>query len=158
MPNAVRVRVRAAAALAAYLASTSAVLACKDRLYPGSFPVDELAGYDSVYVVRVLSVSPSEPVSEGSSAPPFSFEARVLQTLKGSKAPGNTIRGATSSRDEPAARCPIQLEAGRAYLLMLTGSDDPFVLPRYGSLYVSSDDEHFQHYVENIKSYYSLTR
>jgi hypothetical protein len=130
-------------------------LACKDRLLRDTFPVDELTNYANVYVVRVQEVLPSRPLAESRYAPPFTFEARILKSLKGSKKPGETIRGETRSDEEAAARCPILLTAGRDYLLMLSGQDSPFILPRYGTPYVSSDDEHFQKYVAQIARFYA---
>jgi hypothetical protein len=43
------------AALAIYCAP-SAALACKDRLYPARFQVEELANYDNVCVVHVVGI------------------------------------------------------------------------------------------------------
>ena len=41
------------------------------------------------------------------------------------------------------------------YLLLLDGKGNPFILPRYGSLYVQTDDEHFNSYVADIERFYS---
>jgi hypothetical protein len=134
---------------------TEAAVACKSRLYPETFPVEELADYANVYVVHVQKVVLSRPQEESWYAPPFTFEAKILKTLNGSKKPGALISGETSSGVEPAARCPIFLEAGGDFLLMMNGQKSPFVLPRYGSLYLSSDDEHFRGYVADIGRYYA---
>jgi hypothetical protein len=93
--------------------------------------------------------------SESWYAPPFTFEATVLRSLKGPKAPGALISGRTTSGEEPAARCPISLVAGRQYLLMLNRQDSPFLLPRYGSPYVSADDQYFERYVRQIADFYA---
>jgi hypothetical protein len=131
-------------------------VACKDRLPTDNFPVDELANYTNVYVVHVQRVVPSRPLAESWYAPPFTFEARILKSLKGPKKPGEIVKGETSSGEEPAARCPIFLTAGRDYLLMLNGQDSAFILPRYGSPYLSSDDEHFRKYVAEIAHFYGI--
>ena len=42
------------------------------------------------------------------------------------------------------------------YLLLLDGKGNhPFILPRYGSLYVQSDVKHFNSYVADIERFYS---
>ncbi len=87
--------------------------------------------------------------------PPFTFEGKILKSFKGTKKPGAAIWGRTSAGEEPRARCPIHLIAGQDYLLMLNGQDSPFLLPRYGSPYLSSGDEHFRKYVAQIGQFYS---
>lgn len=124
-------------------------VACKDRAYPSSFPLEELATYEHVYVVRVEKVDLARPLEIGRYAPAFTFEGRIVQSLKGPKQVGDAIR-ATTSADEPAARCPILLVAEETYLLMLNGSTSPYVLPRYGSLFVASGDKLFNSYVRTI--------
>jgi hypothetical protein len=90
--------------------------------------------------------------------PPFSFEGKILKVLKGSKKPGSSIQGSTSTGDEAKARCPIKLMKDHDYLLLLDGKGNPFILPRYGSLYVQSDVEHFNSYVADIERFYSSGR
>jgi hypothetical protein len=53
----------ALAVLAVYCAPSSA-WACKDRLYPDHFPVEELADYDNVYVVHVVAITSELPLSK----------------------------------------------------------------------------------------------
>lgn len=112
--------------------------ACKDRAYPESFPVEELDQYEHVYVIHVEAVTFSQPREATWYAPPFNFEGRVVMSLKGPRMPGETIQGITTSNEEAHARCPIFLEEGNTYLLMLNGGEVPYALPRYGSLYVWS--------------------
>jgi hypothetical protein len=124
--------------------------ACKDRMYPATFPAEELNGYKHVYVVQVDRLTYAS-LSEGSPyAKPFSFEGKVIRAIKGSKKPGDVIRGATTSGEEAHARCPIYLEPGKTYLLMLNGGGWAYSLPRYGSLYVSSDMPVFKNYLADL--------
>jgi hypothetical protein len=132
---------------------SNVAIACKDRVLDGFFPVDELQNYASVYVVRVEKVVLTRPLSESWYTPPFTFEATVLRSIKGPKTPGALISGRTTSGEEPAARCPISLIAGQQYLLMLNRQDSPFLLPRYGSPYVSVDDQYFERYVRQIADF-----
>jgi hypothetical protein len=117
--------------------------------------LEELADYDNVYVVRVVAITLSKPLSESGYMPPFSFAGKILKVLKGSKTPGTSIQGSTSTGEEPKARCPVKLMKDHDYLLMLNGEGNPFILPRYGSLYVPSDDEHFNGYVADIDRFYA---
>jgi len=96
----------------------------------------------------------ADPLEQSWYAPPFTFDAKILKSLKGPKKPGTVISGETSTSDEPAARCPIWLEFERDYLLM-NGQESPFVLPRSGSLHMSSDNEHFRGYVAAISRFYA---
>jgi hypothetical protein len=139
----------AAIILAAAQFFVGAAIACKDRHYPARFPLDKLAIYEHVYVVRVEKVELARPLEDSWYGPPFTFEGQIVRSLKGSMYAGDAIR-ATTSTDEPAARCPILLRAGETYLLMLNGSTSPYVLPRFGSLFVASDNKLFESYVQTI--------
>lgn len=124
--------------------------ACKDRIYPATFPAVELQAYEHVYVIRVDQMTYATQSGEGRYAKPFSFEGTVIRVIKGTKEAGDVIRGATSTGDEAYARCPISLQTGKTYLLMLNGSGLTFTLPRYGSLYVASDRLEFESYLADL--------
>lgn len=132
--------------------------ACKDRAYPQSFPIEELIEYEHVYVIRVDAVTFSRPREATHYAPPFNFEGTIVMSLKGPRLPGDTIHGITASNQEAHARCPILLEAGETYLLMLNGSEMPYALPRYGSLYVPSTEPEFERYVSELSAWASDAR
>lgn len=134
----------------ATLLCPSIAQACKDMKYPSAFPVEELEYYAHVYVVRVTRVTDDESVPPNRYARPFSFEGEVVHSFKGASKAGEMIAGATTSGQEAHARCPIRLEAGKVYLLMLDGSQSPYALPRYGSLYVSSERPEFSRYVADL--------
>jgi hypothetical protein len=128
----------------------SIALACKDRIYPTSFPVAELKAYEHVYVIRVDQLTYAIPSGEVRYAAPFTFEGKVIQVIKGTKVAGDVMRGATATGEEAHARCPISLESGKTYLLMLNGSGLNYTLPRYGSLYVASDRPEFKTYLADL--------
>jgi hypothetical protein len=121
------------------LLKSGLTLACKDRFYPETFPLQELKEYEHVYVVRVEKINPSKPLEASWYAPPFSLEGEIIKTLKGSLKPHEIITASTSSNEEAHARCPIILQAGKIYLLMFLGNKPPYTLPRYGSLFTSSE-------------------
>lgn len=128
----------------------SIALACKDRIYPATFPAEELQAYEHVYVIRVDQMTYAAPSGVGRYAKPFSFEGKVIRAIKGTKEVGDVIRGATATGEEAHARCPISLETGKTYLLMLNGSGLTYALPRYGSLYVRSDRLEFESYLADL--------
>lgn len=134
----------------AALLCPSIARACKDRIYPAKFPVAELRGYSHVYVVRVNRLTHAEPAEQSRYAKPFSFEGTVVRTIKGGRLAGEIIHGATTLGEQAHARCPILLGAGKVYLLMLNGSGATYALPRYGSLYVSSDQPAFERYISDL--------
>jgi hypothetical protein len=129
--------------------------ACKQRLDPSTYPVEDLANFDTVYLVEITSVSPLQPLAESWYAPPFTFEAKVLRTFKGVNRTGDLIQGATGTNEEPAARCPIYLREGVTYLIVLNGTESPFTLPRYSAYVPSSDGAHFKRYLRDVEKYYS---
>ena len=51
--------------------------ACKTRAYPEHFPLEELAAYEHVYVIRVETIDWVRPLDSGRYAPPFAFEGRM---------------------------------------------------------------------------------
>ncbi|WP_154668262.1 hypothetical protein [Pseudoduganella violaceinigra] len=128
----------------------SVAQACKDRTYPETFPAAELNRFEHVYVVHVERVIQDVTSADSRYAKPFIFDGKVLRAVKGSKKPGETILGATTSDEEALARCPISLKAGKTYLLMLNGSEPNYALPRYGSLYVSEDQVEFKKYLSDL--------
>ncbi|MFB9242787.1 hypothetical protein IV454_21080 [Massilia antarctica] len=134
----------------AALLCPSTARACKDRMYPATFPVAELHGYAHAYVVRVSRLTYAVTFGQGEYSAPFSFEGTVIRTIKGPRLAGEVIRGATGSGEEAHARCPISLDEGKTYLLMLNGSGFTYALPRYGSLYVSADRPEFEGYVADL--------
>lgn len=128
----------------------SVAQACKDRKYPATFPAEELQNYEHLYVIRVDRLAHVASSEVSRYAQPFSFEGKVIRVFKGSKKAGDIVRAVTSSGEEAHARCPISLESGKMYLLMLNGSGATYTLPRYGSLYVSSDRPEFDSYLADL--------
>ncbi len=124
--------------------------ACKDRMYPAAFPVAELQRYAHVYVVQVDRLTFDMPFKISRYTEPFSFEGTIMRSIKGPKAAGEVIHGVTTTGEEAQARCPVTLAVGKTYLLMLNGGGSTYALPRYGSLYVSSDQPEFDHYVAEL--------
>lgn len=122
---------------------------CKDRKYPVRFPLEELQGYAIVAAVKIDVVEPLGPT--GRYAPPFRASGTVVKPLKGTLREGDAIEAVTQQNVEAYARCPIWLEAGSTYLLFLHGRKSPFVVPRYGSLYLADHHKRFKGYVAAIE-------
>jgi hypothetical protein len=121
-----RTALTALAVLAVYCAPSGA-LACKDRWYPDHFPLEELADYDNVYVVRVVGITLELPLSESWYMPRFSFEGKILRALKGSKKAGSSIQASTSTSKEAMARCPVKRMKDRDYLYTSDANPRPAV-------------------------------
>ncbi|MTV38457.1 hypothetical protein [Duganella radicis] len=128
----------------------SIALACKDRIYPPTFPTVELQAFEHVYVIRVDQLMYAASSEDSRYSKPFSFEGKVVRVIKGTKVAGDAIRAATTSDEEAHARCPISLESGKTYLLMLNGSGLTYRLPRYGSLYIATDRPEFGRYLADL--------
>ena len=143
----------------------AAAQACRDELYPVSFPIAELEAYKHVYVVQVDSVTFD---LKSRDSVPFIFHGKVVRTFKGPRQPGEVIIGTMSY-----ARCSIFLDAGKTYLLTLndnlSANDNlsvaelsalydwsgvvlktPYALPLYRSFSVPSDSLEFQRYVTDL--------
>ena len=142
--------VRSAVALAVLLLTAPDVMACKDRIYPEQLPEAEIKAYDHVLVITVLDIQREREVERHE--PPFSFTARVDEVFKGDAVVGAKISGATSVVEEGRARCPIAFHRDGQFLVFLNGRKQPYVLPRYGSLYVSAGSSRFRQYVEQLRS------
>lgn len=121
---------------------------CKERKYPIRFPLEELASYATVAVVRIDVLESLGPA--GRYAPPFRATGTVIKPLKGKLREGAVIEAVTQQNVEAYARCPVSLETGSTYLLFLHGNKSPFVVPRYGSLYLAADHRCFSRYVTAI--------
>lgn len=128
------------------------VTACKDRLYPNIYPNNEISGYDYIAVLKISAVKYANLNEKSRYALPFSFDAVVIKSIKGNLKKGDMLSGITSSGQSAHARCPISLNEGETYILMMNGKSMPYTTPRYGSLYVSSNDMHFNKYIKDIKS------
>lgn len=130
-------------------------MACKDRILPGFFLWTNWQR-TRTYTWSTYRKWYRAVLSQKSwYAPPFTFEARILKSLKGPKKAGAVITGRTGSGEGPAARCSIFLTAGGDYLLVLNRQDSPFILPRYGSPYVPAQDKNFTRYVDQIADFYA---
>jgi hypothetical protein len=123
-------------------------VACKDRKYPETFPVEELQAYSTVAVVKVGKVDP--PAGTAWQAPPFRASGTVVKPLKGKLRQGEAIEVITERDVEGHAVCPIRLDEGSTYLLFLRGERSPYVARRFGSLYLEERHERFKSYVEAI--------
>ncbi len=121
---------------------------CRDLKYPVRFPLEELQAYATVAVVKIDVLEPLEPAWRY--APPFRAIGTVVKPLKGQLREGAVIEAVTKQNVEAYARCPISLKAGSTYLLFLHRNKSPFVIPRYGSLYLAESHKWFNRYVTAI--------
>jgi hypothetical protein len=133
---------------AAIVARPTPSVACRERPYRESFPVEELQGYSTVAVVKVGKV---DPPAGRFWVPPFRATLNVVKPLKGKLRRGEAIEAASEPYTEDHAVCAIRLEEGSTYLLFFKGDSSPYLLPRFGSLYVEDKDKLFKRYVEAIE-------
>ena len=127
------------------------VLACKGRKFPEQFPLHEVSAHQHFYLVRVDKVE-----YEGERerhAPPLSFEATVLSSFKGGAKKGHVIQGRTGN-EEAHAVCPVDLQEGQIYLLMMTEESMPYIVSRH-SLRVDAAHERFEEYLRQVDAAYS---
>jgi hypothetical protein len=137
-------------AAALFVSLGQPVYACKSfDPEPKHFPLEEVINYPHVYVVKVTAIKSDQPDSWY--GPPFSLTGQIVQTLKGPGKSGDILQAETKADEEAHARCPVILDEGKTYLLMLEGTEMPYKLPRYGLYYLSSDHPRFKIYMADIK-------
>lgn len=111
------------------------------------YPLDELQNSEILVEAKVTSAKNSGdswyPATE-------SFEATVLQSFKGGLAVGKAIN-VIAAKEEAHAVCPVNLEEGKTYILVINKSKKSFEISRF-NITVESGNEHYKNYIQQIKA------
>ncbi len=129
------------------LAFATPASACKSLKYPPHLLKAEIGRFDTILIVDVKSVEPTDPKAWYPS--PFSFKGAIVEILKGPLVLGFTISAKTKGL-EGNAGCPIQLDRGGPYLLFLNGSGNDLTVPRFQSYYSREGDGNFASYRRDV--------
>jgi hypothetical protein len=119
---------------------------CKDPMLGEKFPITNFDEYDCVVIVKIDKSVHSDKFMYN---PLVSFEATVLESIKGSFDVGDTFAG-KAKKEEARAVCPVHLEESGTYLLLLSKEDEEYLLSRF-SLPVKNDHQYFENYISQIK-------
>lgn len=131
----------------AQLVTSQTSVACKSALLGEEYPVAHLDRYKYVVVARVDKSVHSD---EYRYRPLVSFEATVIESIKGDLVDGVSFTGVPKDEEERAV-CPVHLAEGGTYLLLLSKENGNYVISRF-SISVKSDNKYFSGYVKQIKN------
>jgi hypothetical protein len=123
------------------------VWACKARRYTENFPVEICKNYDYILIVNIDKSVHSEELFY---SPLITFEATVLESLKGDVIAGDSIAGG-HQKEEARAVCPVHLDEGGVYLLLLSKVGNKFLVSRF-SFPVKDNNKYFETYIKQIKA------
>lgn len=131
----------------AQLVISQTSVACKSALLGEEYPVAHSDRYKYVVVARVDKSVHSD---EYRYRPLVSFEATVIESIKGDLVNGVSFTGGPKDEEEGAV-CPVHLVEGGTYLLLLSKENGNYVISRFG-ISVKSDNKYFTGYVKQIKN------
>lgn len=121
--------------------------ACKEPILEDTFPITNFEEYDYVVIVKIDKSVNSDNFRYN---PLVSFEARVLESIKGDFSIDASFSG-KAMKEEARAVCPVHLEENGTYLLLLSKENGEYLLSRF-SLPVKNDHQYFDNYIRQIKT------
>ena len=121
--------------------------ACKQAVPGDEYPVSSLDSYDYIVIARI---DKAIHATEYRYKPLVSFEATVIENLKGELDKGSVFHGMPES-EEARAVCPVHLVESGIYLLLLTKESNQYFISRF-SIYVKNDNKNFINYINQINS------
>jgi len=132
-----------------FLFNTPKAWACKDQFYSKNYPLELCKKYDYVLVVKIDHSKHSDSLMYN---PLLKFEGTVIQSFKGNLEIGDTIAG-KHKKEVARAVCPVRLEQGATYLLLLSENKNGFLVSRF-SYPVKNSNQYFNQYIKQIKTAY----
>jgi len=111
------------------------------------YPLDELQNSEILVEAEVANIKAS-----GSSWYPAteSFKATILQSFKGGLAVRKAIN-VVAAKEEAHAVCPVSLEEGKIYILVLNKNGKAFEISR-SNIVVNSENENYKNFIHQIKT------
>jgi len=129
------------------LAISSSSFACKEAALNEDFPIKNFDTYGSIIIAKIDSSKHDEKYRYN---PLVSFQATVLESIKGELTVGDSFSG-QAKKEVAHAVCPSQLDIGGVYLLALTSENDIYTLSRF-SFPTKSEHVYFSKYISQIKA------
>ncbi|WP_316674883.1 hypothetical protein [uncultured Tolumonas sp.] len=121
--------------------------ACKDPLYKDKYQITNFSGYSDVIVARIIT---SKHNDDEMYSPLMSFDAAVLEKIKGALTPNQVIH-VSAKIEDPRAACPLYFKENSTYLLLLERQEGELQISRF-SFPIESNNEHFSSYLSQVKS------
>ncbi|WP_444997150.1 hypothetical protein [Aliikangiella sp. IMCC44359] len=128
---------------------TNNSFACKQAALNENFPIDDFSVYDTIVIATIDSVSYQEEKGRRFSKPLESFEATVVETLKGDLKPNDRIKG-KAKKEQALAVCSVFLTKYSIQLLLLNKDGQEYNISRF-SFPTPSHHVYFSRYVKEIK-------
>jgi len=125
--------------------------ACKIFGFNQEYPITDFSHFSHIVVVKIDEASHDDSLYKYNRL--ISFNAKVLDSIKGDLKVGHSFTGKALS-EEAHAVCPISLDNGKSYLLLLNSLDGKYILSRF-SAPVSNTNAYFSSYVEQVKNAYN---
>ena len=122
-------------------------LACKEAILGEVYPITHINEYEYIVIAKI---DKSVHADEYRYNPLVSFEATVVESIKGNLNEGTSFSG-TPKHEQPRAVCPVHLTEGGTYLLLLSKENGRYVISRF-SFPVKNDSKYFSNYIGQIKS------
>ena len=128
------------------LMSANSSYACQVEAVIVEYPLYNVSKSDLILEAKI---SESKLYEEGRYTGTKSFKATVLQSLNGGFNVGDVIE-AFSANEEARAVCPVFVETGKTYILVISKSKDRFEISRFNAA-VSNDHPNYKMFIEQIK-------
>lgn len=124
----------------------SIVIACKSPTLGPTFPITDFSEYDCIVIATVEKAVHDDDYRY---SPLKTFNVTIVKSLKGDLEIGGQING-KAKREQPRAVCPVHLEEGSDYLLLLTKSPAGYRLSRF-SFPVKKGYQYYDNYIKQIE-------
>ena len=127
-------------------------LSCKSAILGPKYPIEDFGEYDVVVIATIDHAVHHSDRYEGLDT----FKATITKSLKGNLEIGVKVSGKSKS-EEIQAVCPVHLEIGEDYLLLLMKSLEGYRLSRF-SLPVKKGYTYFDDYITQIEKALNSTK
>jgi hypothetical protein len=134
---------------------STAALACKDLTRPEHLVASWVDAYSDIVVAAVEAI---EAKGTGNAVEemfhrtrPFRARIKIDRSLKGATSPGDIVAIETTEDEEAHAVCPLRLEPGQTYLLLLTRQGKELRVSRYASMTTSLKDPRAATYLQDLE-------
>lgn len=120
--------------------------ACQREVVIVEYPLSKVSASDFLLEVKV---SQSQTYDEGRYTGTKFFRATVLHSFNGGLTPGEVV-DVFAANEDAAAVCPVAVETGKTYILVISKSKDRFEISRFHAA-VDTEHPNYQMFIEQIK-------
>lgn len=121
------------------------IISCKSIALSPTYPLSDFSDYSHIVIAKIDNAKHSDYCYR----PLETFNVTILKSLKGNLISGEQING-KAKKEQPKAVCPVHLDEGSEYLLLLTKGVGGYRISRF-SFPIKKGFKYFDDYINQIK-------